>query len=176
MPATGNPNVHGILPGGWYMLPTEGAVSTMNLVPNRTYAIPLWPHRVCTLTGVAVEITTLAAGNLRAGLYVDSGLYSPGRLIADFGRISTNLTGVRSWAVNQDLRCNLYWVVVSLQGLLAVGVRTRSTAAPFVYRTSPSLSSNDNSHYIDGMVAEYPGVSPNTDGSTQGPSVAVQLV
>src|SRR5690242_4608391 len=65
-------NVPVVFSTKWHSLPAYGAPSAVAIVLNRAYAIPFWPGRSTTITGVAAEVTVLGVGNLRAGLYTAS--------------------------------------------------------------------------------------------------------
>src|SRR5690349_22104144 len=50
-------NVPVVFSTKWHSLPAYGAPSAVAIVLNRAYAIPFWPGRSTTITGVAAEVT-----------------------------------------------------------------------------------------------------------------------
>ena len=160
----------------WHSLPAYGAPATITPVGNRAYALPFWPGRRCTITGVAAEVTLLGVGNLRAGLYTaDPATGAPNTLVADWGTVSTGLLGVKTWSVSQVVRPVLYWLVLAQQGLIAVGLRSRDTWDPIVSDDTPVLNANRNAYYKDGFSGAFPASFGTVDGTVQGPSGMLQL-
>lgn len=81
---------------------------------NVLRAFPLIaPPRASTLDRIAVNVTSLAAGNCRLGIYEatsDTNLY-PNALLVDSGALSTGTTGVKEATIDVDLEPGaLYWV------------------------------------------------------------------
>lgn len=160
----------------WHSLPAYGAPSTITPVGNRAYAVPFWPGRKCTLTGIAAEVTLLGVGNLRAGLYrADPATGAPTTLVADFGTVATGVAGVKTWSMSQTIRPVLFWLVLAQQGLISVGLRSRDTWDPIVSDSSPVLNANRNAYFKDGISGALPASFGTIDGTTQGPSAMVQL-
>ncbi len=161
---------------GWHAVPAYGPFSSMTPVLNRAYAQPLWPGRACSLTAIAAEVTVLEIGDLRAGLYADSGSGVPGDLTTDFGTVATGTAGVKTWLPSPIiLRPALYWLVIVQQGQVGIGLRSRDTWDPIVSETTAVLAENRNSYFVD----EVSGALPNTfgaiAGAAQGPAALVQL-
>lgn len=99
----------------WYALgaSTTTSSATAALVANLLYAVPfVAPARGATIDRIAFNVTTLLAGNGRAGIYdatSNTNIY-PNNLILDGGGISTGTTGVKSATVSQALTPGkLYW-------------------------------------------------------------------
>jgi hypothetical protein len=170
-------NVPVVFSTKWHSLPAYGAPSAVAIVLNRAYAIPFWPGRSTTITGVAAEVTVLGVGNLRAGLYTASpATGAPNTLIADWGTVSTGLAGVKTWTVSQAVRPVLYWLVLAQQGLVALSLRSRDTWDPIVSDDTPVLNANRNTYYRDtGFGGAFPASFGTPDGSVQGPSAMLQL-
>jgi hypothetical protein len=162
--------------GGWHSVPSSGAVSAIAPTINRAYAQPLWPGRECTLTGAAIEVTLLAVGNARAGVYQNTSGNVPGTLLADFGTVATGLLGVKTWTPTPVLlRPVLHWLVIVQQGLLSVSLRARDTWEPMVSDTSAVVSGYRNAYYVDGVSGALPGTFGAIAGTAQGPAAVVQL-
>lgn len=76
------------VPNGFGINSTPSAVGA-----NTLYAVRFdTPMRA---TGIAIEVTTLAAGNVRLGLYSIGRDGRPGALIEDLGEVSTGTTGTK---------------------------------------------------------------------------------
>jgi hypothetical protein len=173
-----NGNLPIVTASQWHSLPPYGAPATMTPTNNRAYALPAWPGRKATLTGVAAEVTLLGVGNLRAGLYTSNPTTSlPNTLLADFGTVSTGAAGVKQWdSLSQSLRAVLYWLVIVQQGAITVGLRARDTWDPIVSDTTPVLNSNRNAYYSDtGFAGALPASFGSIAGTIQGPAAMLQL-
>jgi hypothetical protein len=77
-----------------------------------------------TFNRIAINVTTVATGECRLGIYADNGSVYPGSLVLDAGTVSTGgSTGIRELTVSLNLAPNLYWLArlqnaaPSLQGL-----------------------------------------------------------
>lgn len=81
-----------------YILPDgmAASASTQALAANRFYACGIVNAR-CRSDGISCEVTTLAAGSLRVGIYTDVNGY-PGALIEEAGIINTGSTGIKTGA------------------------------------------------------------------------------
>jgi len=92
--------------------------STVLLATGIIYAVPTIINRSCTLDGLAIEVTTIAAVSggdaaIRLGIYADNGAVSPGNLILDAGQTGSVLTtGVKPITISQPLSRGLYWFVL----------------------------------------------------------------
>lgn len=161
----------------WHTLPVYGATGTANVPADRLFALPFWPGRKCTLTSAAVNVTlALIGGNLRMGLYASDGLI-PTTLVADYGVVSSGLTGIRQISsLSTTLRPVLHFFVVARQGgVLNLGLTTRDSWDPIVSDTSPLLDSNRNAYYRDTVSGALPASFGAIAGTTQGPAVTLQL-
>src|SRR5689334_900847 len=170
-------NVPVVFSTKWHSLPAYGAPSAVAIVLNRAYAIPFWPGRSTTITGVAAEVTVLGVGNLRAGLYTASpATGAPNTLIADWGTVSTGLAGVKTWTVSQAVRPVLYWLVLAQQGLVALSVGAAETLDPNGVGDPAGLNANPNTVYRDtGFRGAVPPTFGNPEGAGPGPSAMLQL-
>ena len=118
----------------WYYANCANATALTTGAPtaNVLRALPfIAPERRARLDRIAVNVTTLLAGNLRVGLYRNTSpggqnLY-PGALLADSGDISSGTAGVKSYTISQDLDPGeIYWLahvgsVAATLRCLAVG-------------------------------------------------------
>ena len=59
---------------------------------------------------IAINVTTLAAGNARLGIYADTGGVYPGELLVDAGEVDTGTAGIKWCAINITLVPGLYWL------------------------------------------------------------------
>lgn len=117
---------------------------------------------------IAINVTSLAAGNARLGIYADSGAVYPGELVLDAGVVTTGTIGIRALTINLMLAPGLYWLArlqdaaPSLQGLtpagmLALGSEDLGISACTGYRLSRP--------YADGFPSSFPSGAPYLTGS-----------
>ncbi|MDP3059042.1 MAG: hypothetical protein Q8N36_06255 [bacterium] len=89
---------------------------------------PFYVPSTQTFDRIAINVTTLAAGNTRLGLYADNGTVYPGVRLLDAGIVTTGTTGIRWLSVNLALPAGLYWLArlqdatPSLQGIAGHGL------------------------------------------------------
>jgi hypothetical protein len=170
-------NLPVVRPTCWHGIPVYGANATANVPVNRMFAIPFWPGRSTTLTGVAGNVTlALVGGNLRFGLYASDGVL-PTSLVADYGTVTAGVTGVRSiTGLSTAVRPVLHWLVIGRQGgVVNLGLTTRATSDPIVSETSVSAAANLNCYYIDGVSGSLPGTFGTPSGVDTAPVVWAQL-
>lgn len=161
----------------WHNLPAYGNAAAANVPNDRLFAIPFWPGRTCTLTAVAVNVTTaLPASEVRMGLYASNGVL-PTDLVADYGTVTTALSGIRQISsLSTTVRPALHFLVVGRQqGGLTLALSTRSSWEPIVSDTTPTIASNTNAYFKDAISGALPAAFGTPDGTDQGPCVAVQL-
>lgn len=161
----------------WHNLPAYGNAAAANVPNDRLFALPFWPGRTCTLTAVAVNVTTALAGSaVRMGLYASDGAL-PTDLVADYGTVATTLTGIRQISsLSTTVRPVLHFLVVGRQlGGLTLALSTRSSWEPIVSDTTPTIASNTNAYFKDGISGALPTTFGTPDGTDQGPCAAVQL-
>ena len=96
----------------WYTSPINGnALTTGNPTANTLRAVPFIVPKTIVVDRLAVNVTTLLAGNIRLGIYRDNGLGYPGALVLDAGATSTATAGVKAFIINQTLTGGqLYWL------------------------------------------------------------------
>ena len=161
----------------WHNVPAYGNAASINIADGRLYAIPFWPGRSCTVTAVALNVTLgLVGGVVRLGVYESDGVM-PTTLLADYGTVTTAVTGIRSiTGLGTAVRPVLHYLVVGRQaGGLTLSVSSRSSWEPIVSDTAATISSNNNAYYLDGVGGALPGTFGTPDGTDQGPCLTVQL-
>lgn len=172
-------NVPVIRSTGWHNLPSFGATSTLNLPDGRLFALPFWPGRSTTLTGVSANVTlALVGGNLRMGLYAAGSDTLPGTLVADYGTVGAGILGIRSiTGLSTSVRPVLHYLVMARQGGVAtLTVSSRDTWDPMVSETGTALiAANNNAYFRDTVTGALPASFGAVTGTIQGPSLAVQL-
>jgi len=170
-------NVPVIRPTAWHNW-GYGNAAAINIPDARLFCMPFWPGRICTLTGVATNVTTaLASSLLRYGIYTSSDGVLPTNLLADYGTVTSASTGIRSiTGLNTRVRPVLHYLVVVRQfagGTLSVS--SRSAWDPIVSDTSPTIAANTNAYFYDGITGALPATLGTPDGTDQGPCPVVQL-
>lgn len=171
-------NLPVISTGRWHGLPPFGNAAGANVPVDRMFAIPFWPGRACTITGLAVNTTlALVGGNVRMGLYNADAQGLPSTLIADYGTVTAGVLGIRSiTGMSTVVRPVLHYIVIGRQGgVLNLGLSTRSTWEPTISETTPVIATNLNAYYIDGVGGALPASYGVPAGADQGPCVVVQL-
>jgi hypothetical protein len=169
-------NVPVVRSTGWHNW-GYGNTAAINIPDGRLFALPFWPGRSCTLTGMAINVSLALAGtNLRYGIYLSDGVL-PTTLLADFGTVASTLTGTRSiTGLTTRVRPVLHYVVIARQGAVGtLSVSSRSSWDPIVSDTSPTIAANTNAYYIDGVTGALPGTFGAPTGTDQGPCPVVQL-
>jgi len=161
----------------WHALPPYGAPSAANFPTDRLFALPFWPGRRCTITAVAANVTlALVGGNIRFGVYASDGAL-PTSLVADYGVVSSGLTGVRQISgLSTVIRPVLHYLVIARQGgVLNLGLQARDSWDPMISETTPTLTGSLNSYYRDSVSGALPSTFGGATGTIQSPAIAVQL-
>lgn len=161
----------------WHGLPAYGDPATANVPVDRMFALPFWPGRKCTLTGMAGNVTlALVGGNLRMGIYNSDGVL-PTTLLADFGTVTAGLTGIRQISgLSVAVRPVLHYIVIGRQGgVLNLGLTTRNTWDPIVSETTPTITGSLNCYYQTGIGGALPASFGTPAGLDTAPAVSLQL-
>jgi hypothetical protein len=161
----------------WHGLPPYGGTGTANVPINQMFALPFWPGRTCTLTGMAANVTlALIGGNLRMGLYASDGVL-PTTLVADYGTVAAGVTGIRSiTGLSTVVRPVLHYLVIGRQGgIVNLGLTTRVTWDPIVSETVPTITGALNSYTQTGISGALPASFGTPAGLDTAPAVSVQL-
>jgi len=97
--------------------------------------LPFYVPANQTFNRIAINVTTVATGECRLGIYADNGNVYPGALVLDAGTVLTGgATGIREITVSLNLTPNLYWLArlqnaaPSLQGVGVGGLIALGTA------------------------------------------------
>ena len=170
-------NLPVIRSAAWHSVPPFGPQGSATVPADRLFALPFWPGRSTTLTGVAANVTlAVIGGNLRFGVYLSDGVL-PTTLLADYGTVGAGLTGVRSiTGVSTSIRPVLHYLVIARQGgLLNLGLTARDTWDPIISETTPTLVGNLNSYYRDSVGGALPASFGAIAGTIQAPALSVQL-
>lgn len=110
---------------------TAGAAA--ETTSDQLYGIPFFVAKTETFDRIAINITFASAGKTsRLGIYADTGLVAPGRLILDAGTVPHDATGVQEIVISQTLLGGqLYWLSYSTNqsgsGLIRVSLLLLST-------------------------------------------------
>lgn len=170
-------NLPSIRSGAWHSLPPYGATGTLITPVSRLFALPFWPGRRCSITGVATNVTAFPIGaSVRAGLYTSAnGL--PNMLTSDFGSQAVAGIGLQTFTgFSVHVEPDLYFLAIVRQGGVAgFTMSVRDTWDPIISETAPVITSNLNTYYVDGVAGGLPAMFGPPAGSVQGPSAAVQL-
>lgn len=161
----------------WHALPGFGNAAAVAMPNERLFAIPFYPGRSCTLTGIAVNVTlALVGGVVRLGLYESDGAL-PTDLVADYGTLGVGLTGIQSLTgLTAPVRPVLHYIVLARQfGGLSLSISGRSSTDPMVATATPVIASNPNAYYIDGVGGALPASFGAPAGTDQGPCFRIQL-
>lgn len=161
----------------WHNLPGYGNAAALSIPSDRLYALPFWPGRSCTVTGIACNVTTaLVGGTIRMGVYTSDGVL-PTDLLADYGTVTAGVTGIRSiTSLSTAIRPVLHYLVIGRQsGGLTLSVSSRSSWEPIVSDSTATISSNTNTYFYDGITGALPSSLSTPDGTDQGPCLTVQL-
>lgn len=142
LPLISTPN---LISGAWYTVPGFGGTGTINPANNVAILVCLVPLRDCTLSGLAVEITTPdSSGVIRFGRASDSSGV-PGSWLDDFGTVvATGAASVVQPASTPNVALTAgtrYWLGVVGQGLTSgLALRSRNSSDPNVASTLVSTA------------------------------------
>lgn len=155
-----------------------GNAAALSIAEGRLFALPFWPGRSCTLTGVAANVTTLLlASSLRMGIYLSDGVL-PTTLLADYGTVTSASTGIRSiTGLTTSVRPVLHYLAIVRQdgALGTLAVSSRSSWDPIVSDASPTIAANTNAYFRDSVAGALPATFGAPAGTDQGPCLVVQL-
>jgi hypothetical protein len=180
MPGVYGRNGPGRLPrfvsGHWYPAGEPGSLAG-TITNNRMYAIPFWVSQDCTITGLAVNMTTAATtGGSYFAIYDDDGNGRPSTQLYESGSITVNSVAVKSVNPNLSVSPRLIWVGFGAHFSAGTGVYTMITSSDYWLRastaTTPVASDFSTAHpgaYFDAhtsLVTETPNNPFVIDGST----------
>jgi len=156
------------------------ALTTLAMTANRLYAIPFLCSEPLKIDQIAINVTTLAAGSARLGVYADDRLIRPGRLVLDAGEVDTGATGVKTLSVTLDLlRKQLYWLAIVANAAPTVRAPAAGSCYP-IYGVDSSLGTAVGTHiyraFTYGALPDPFGTPPFTIGIGSFPAVFVRIV
>jgi len=94
-------------------MPSNVALTTGAPSANQLRAFPFVTELARTVDRIGINVTTLAAGLARVGIYADDGSLYPGSLVLDAGWLDVSATGVKEATISQALSANtLYWLAL----------------------------------------------------------------
>lgn len=167
--------------GRWYAV-QSGAANTANANAGRAFTNPFVVTRVTTLSGIGLEVSTAwtTAGNVRVGLYDDTGSRLPNNLIADYGTVAATL-GIKTWSMTTVLAPGLYWLVAVNQGgsggttgqFRAVSGVHEYIGDPNATPSSGFLNGSLNCYYSD---TGFTGTLPSSFGAVAGIALGPRFV
>jgi hypothetical protein len=99
---------------GWV---ANGYVSNTAMTIDEIVYVPFWCPTPVTLAALVMNVTTLAAGNCRVGIYTaaeSSGTIVPSALLVDAGTFDTSTTGYKEVATTQALAGDTLYFLASL--------------------------------------------------------------
>jgi len=136
--------VPNLISGAWYTVPGTGGTGTINPVNNTAICVCFVPLRDCTLSGLAVEITTQdSTGTIRFGLASDSSGV-PGSWLNDFGTaVATSIAVVQPGSTpNVALTAGTrYYAAIVGQSLTSgLALRSRNSSDPNIASTLVSTA------------------------------------
>lgn len=108
--------------------------STLAVAANTLYAVPLNIAFLATFTALCVEVTTGAVGNVRMGIYRNSGAY-PSALVLDGGTATTDAIAFKEIAISQQLTPGQYWLAAVFDATPTCrrkGISTGQAVAPML--------------------------------------------
>ncbi len=88
----------------------RGAGTSQVVTANRLYVTPIVIPYDFTAVEIAIRVAAFVTGNVRLGLYYDSG-GNPGLLLADCGTVDTNSNALRAITISQALKAGVVWAV-----------------------------------------------------------------
>lgn len=111
-----------------------GAISPLAVSANVLVAYPLFIARAVSITKLGFQVTTLASGNARVGLYNDVN-GQPGTLVVESGALSVSTTGVKEATVaSTPLVPGLYWIAFVTDVAPSVNCHAATNVVPVIGR------------------------------------------
>jgi len=168
-PGQANPVIPGMrLTSGYYIGPA-GTRSTVAMVANTEYAVPIYISGTGSISTMGIEVTAAGtAGTLiRLGLRGDNGTGQPGTLILDAGTLAGDAitaSGIEITGLSQSLTPGLYWFTATAQSTGGTLPTLRAQTGDMVPVAAPTLASSIGSASSTGYVtgATVTGALPST--------------
>ena len=151
----------GKIASSWHLGNYTGTGGNATVTQSNLYVTPFYVGNATAFDRIAAY--ALGTGStMRLGIYLDdNGL--PGALLADYGTVNMNTTGISAITISQTLSGQV-WVAACAQGANALTVITSGDYNPFVGTTNDPYSFGHVStgYYQTGVT----GALPSTWGST----------
>lgn len=147
------------------------AAGTLALGANTAYWFPFVVTHALTITGIAINVTTAAAGSVTVGIYASNSALQPeARLYLSAG-MNTGTAGVKQLSVSWALQPGIYWLALHSTGTATVRALAVGGARGFAL---PALGANVTTHWRSTLTA-LPDVAP-TSGYSAFNNTAVPAV
>lgn len=150
--------------GRWFVVPQGPLGTGLAMTLNEMLGVYLPVGVDSTIDQISVEVTTAtsAGGTLRLGLYSTVSVFdmTPGSLVADFGTVLADTTGVKTWTgLARGVSANKPYVLGLVnQTAGTCTIRTVHSYSPFVSDTSaPSGTNEFGAHIMTGVTGALPG-------------------
>lgn len=155
------------------------STSTLTVTADRFYALPfIAPPRAAVVNYGAIGVTTLAAGNVRVGLYSNTSpvnLY-PAALLWDSGAISTGTTGAKSGTPNVTLTPGeLYWAAALFDAAPTVRCVVQAAMAPILGHDSVLTNAPQCGYQASLAYAALPSTYPASAAALSGNGPAIYV-
>lgn len=166
--------------GRYYYSYSQGIVTTSNILGNNTLRFhpQIIPPGGMTIDRVGVEVSV--AGNagavIRLGVYTDTGNGLPSTLIADFGTIAADTTGVLELTTTQAIPAGIIWWATAVQSAATTQPTVRigtGNASPIML--SPGTSVAANTTMFGYQQASVSGALPASVGSLTNSGVCARM-
>jgi hypothetical protein len=129
------------------------AATTFTLSNGTTYWIPFSVSRSVTISQIAINVTTAAAGNHQVGIYASDSLWQPTGSPLISSSFNTGTIGLKTASVSLTLQPGVYWVAwasgsaatvraISLSSLASLGLPSLGTSNTTMFSTSGSTLPN----------------------------------
>lgn len=160
--------------------PGIAALTTMTVVANRLYTVPLYVPAAITVDRINIHVTTFAGTNARLGIYNNGTNMYPGTLLLDAGTVLTTGLGMKSIVISQALAAGFYWLVAVFDGTPTVGCIYYPIP---LLGTAPTNFANGGFHYhswyvaftYDVLPATFPGAGTILGGGPNMPAIMVRI-
>jgi len=154
------------------------APTTLALTANRLYAMPFLISGTHVFSRIAINVSTLLAGNARMGIYSNTtGDVYPNTLILDAGAVDTGTAGLKELTItgNWSPAPGLYWLVLVASSASTVRAIAVGSTIPILGMDSTFAAAHGNSWYVAYTYAALPAVYPGggTIGIASMPVVAL---
>jgi hypothetical protein len=127
----------GFQPTRYYTTP-YAASTTVGVMANTLYAVPLQIPCGMTPTKVAIDVTTAATGQCELGIYGSDADGQPANLIVDAGHVGVNSVGVMSKPLTLPLPPGLVFLVVGCSQAPTLQAGTGGASNGVLGLTSPA--------------------------------------